>query len=950
MAGSLGTIMGQVRLDVRQAVAAYAALRAQNQRTIYAMRGTSEAFIASGRTMTVAGAAMIYAIGKVVMAAAEFERKMDFFAAVTDTNKKKMRELSDFTLQLAQDTIYSADEIAEGFIELGKAGVDADQIMRGIGEAMANLGAAGDIPLAESGQIITSVIQQYDLSAQKAVRVTDLLAGAANASIADITDIGVSLKYVGGVANAAGLTFEDTATAISLLAKAGIRGSTAGTSLRQMIVSLGGATGPAREVLQELGIITEDGGNKFFDAEGKAKSLSDVFQILQDATADLTQKERLMALRTIFNNRALSAASILTREGAKGFRQMNREMSKTTAADVARERLDNLSGDIEILKGNLQTLVIEAGGPFQKTMRKWVQQLTRLVQAFGDLDPKTQEMIYQGIAFAGVGLLILGAFNLVLGVIFKFIAHMKRMGPAVKFVWKLIMALFGGLRGLAKLLIGPIIAALSGLAAALGISVGVLLAIIAAIAALAAGFVWAYRNIEGFRNAVNAVAKPLYKVYQALWKFIKLLFTDPGQAWEIIKKGGEIIADFAADLRDKMGQAFDWVLNKIRQFASQAWSWFTNMVSNILSTVGSFISKLLSYFTLRNLGYVIGFAIGTVIRLFATMPPRILAIVLNLVNRVVGFFGKLAPRVGYWIGFLVGRAIRLFVGLQQRAIGIIARLIARVLVFFAKLPGRVGNFVKNMVTKAMILFVQFATEAPQKIGELVDGVVNFVQNLPTKIGDWFSKAKAKGLQILSKFQSEAFDFGHGIVNAILGQIRSLPDTIGGILQAAIDAFLSVIQSAYNAARDFAGGLWNGFRDGLGISSPSYIERAMWQITGVMDKETRRMKKQVLGVQSLSRRLAETQITRPDIPGPQATRQYARLASMQAANQNRARMLVGAVGNRGAARRLVTSAQRDNTRREFVITNWRTGEGYFRDVAQDVVDENADYDDHLGGMG
>src|SRR5690242_18655900 len=139
MAGMLGTISGQVRLDVRQAVAAYAAVRAQNARTVYALRGAGDSFVQAGQTMGVAGAGMVYVFGKAVKAAADFERKMDFFGAVTDTNKKKMAELSDYTLQLAQDTIYSADQIADGLIELGKAGVSADQIMRGIGDAMANL-------------------------------------------------------------------------------------------------------------------------------------------------------------------------------------------------------------------------------------------------------------------------------------------------------------------------------------------------------------------------------------------------------------------------------------------------------------------------------------------------------------------------------------------------------------------------------------------------------------------------------------------------------------------------------------------------------------------------------------------------------------------------------------------------------------------------------------------
>src|SRR6478672_4810630 len=102
----LGTVLGQVRLDVRQAVAGYAAVRAQNARTVYAMRGAGDSFVSAGQNMTVAGAGLLYMFGKVVMAAGEFERKMDFFGAVTGASAKQIERLSDFTLQLAQDTIY----------------------------------------------------------------------------------------------------------------------------------------------------------------------------------------------------------------------------------------------------------------------------------------------------------------------------------------------------------------------------------------------------------------------------------------------------------------------------------------------------------------------------------------------------------------------------------------------------------------------------------------------------------------------------------------------------------------------------------------------------------------------------------------------------------------------------------------------------------------------------
>jgi TP901 family phage tail tape measure protein len=947
MAGLLGTISGQVRLDVSKAIASYAALRAANARTVYAMRGTGDAMVATGKVMTVAGAAMVYAFAKVVLAAAEFERKMDFFAAVTDTNAAKMQKLSDFTLQLAQDTIYSADQIAEGMIELGKAGVSAEQIMNGIGEAMANLGAAGDIPLAESGQIITSTIQQYDLAAQDAVRVTDLLAGAANASIADIADIGVSLKYVGGVANAAGLTFEDTATAISLLAKAGIRGSTAGTSLRQMIVSLGGATGPARDALKELGIITEDGSNKFFTAEGNAKSLSQVFQILQDHTEDLTAKERLMALRTIFNNRALSAASILTRDGAKGFREMAREMSKTTAADVAAKRLDNLSGDIEILRGNLETLMIQAGGPFQETMRSWVQQLTKLVQWFSKLDPETQESIVQFFALTGAALLVMGTLNILLGTLFRFVAHLSKLGAGLKLVWRLVRV-FGSI--LALVFGGISLAAL-----------GVIALVIAQILYLGAIFFIAYKKIAPFRWLINTIVDGLQQFGKALGRGVKaivqwfrLLAKDPDKAWAQLKRGiaevYRIFLDFLQQLPGLVGKGLKFILGVVGRFIGSMVQWFLSLPGRILGVITGFVSDITDLLTFRNLGYAIGFAMGLIIRLFLAMGARVVSFVASLVVRIISFFRQLPGRVGYIIGFMAGFVIRQFIKLGARVFALVRTMIARVISFFRQLPGKVAGFVISMVTRAISAMVRLAREAPAKAADATSRIIEFFRELPGDVARFFSEMVVKSIGFLRRLPAKARGLAYEVVTAITTQIQGLPGIVGGILGRVIDAFLGVIRSGYEAAKDLAAGLWEGFKDGLGISSPSFIERAMFSMNKTMGEEMNKMAKKTKQIQKLGKDMANSNFAVRDSFSASGTAEYARLAMMQRDNRNRAKTLMTASSTRprkGDRRAARGAGGRDRT--EFVITNWNTGEGYFRRIAQGTFDDESYYDDTLGRM-
>lgn len=947
MPGALGTVYGTVRMNIGQAVASYAALRAQNTKLVYALRGTSESFISSGRSMVAAGAGLTYMFGKAVSAAAEFQRRMDFFGAVTNANAKQMRQLSKFTLQMGTDTIYSVNEIADGFIELGKAGITAQDIMDGIGRSMVNLGAAADIPLAESGQIITSTLKTWDLEAKRATYVVNQLQGAANATIADVSDIGVSLKYVGGIAATTGVSLSSTIDAISLLAQAGIRGSTAGTSLRQMLVSLGGATGPATEELQKLGIITKDGTNLFYTQAGAIKPLAQVFQILQDHTDKLSQKTRLAALRTIFNNRALAAASILSRAGAKGFREMHKEVGKTTAEEIMHKRLDNLSGDIKILKANIQSMLVKAGSPFQEQMRTWVQQLTKLIQAFGKLDPKTQKMIVQFIGIAGVSLLAMGAFNILIGTVLKFIASMIKMGAGVKFLFSILKILIFNLRWLIVLFGGELVAAI-------GAASVTVIAIVAAILLVVAALVVLYIKWKPFRELVNNFAKAIWDAIKAIGSFLKLLATDPGAAWGKIK-------DLAASVRDAVINAFKSLGNvvwnglkgagsAVGQFILSVIHWFAQLPGKVVGLVVKFVSKVLSLMTFRNLGYVIGFVIGTVIRLWYLFMTKSLQIIGKLVSGVLGWFRTLPGKIGHAIGFLIGRSIRLWIQWQMKLVRITAQIINGVAKFFAKLPGRVGRFIVNTVNRGIHLWQSFMSKSLSLIGHLITGTIKFFQELPGKIPGIMSRMRSGAIRIIQDLKTKAVNFAKGLARGFYVALQNLPGAVAGILDQVISAFKGVIKEGFEAAKSFAKGLWDGFKDGLGIHSPSHIERAMWQITGVLDKETKKIAKHTMKVQKLSRQMADTQFGVGGDPyGVSARRSLVGLASMHSRNQKRAGKLAGSSGKRRAYRSNVQSGSGDK-RYEMRIENWHEGRGHMREIAEDAIEDQDSFESTVNGMG
>jgi TP901 family phage tail tape measure protein len=834
-------------LDVKQAIASYTSARLAHLQTVTALRTGAGAMIASGAGIAAVGVAILAGFKVAADAAATFERKMDYVGAVTNATASEMEALRTKAIQLGQDTIYSAGEIADSFVELAKSGVTTKDIIGGIGEAVTNLGAAADIPLDTASNIIMAAVQTFQLGADQAVHVADLLAGAANASIVDVEDLGVSLKYVGGVASALGIPIESVTDAIALLGTYGIKGSTAGTSLRQMLVSLGGATDPARKALREMGIITEDGGNKFFTAEGKAKSLAEIFQVLQDATAGYTDKQKVAAFRTIFQNRALAAALDLTKAGAAGFDEMNAAISKTTAADVASKRLDNLSGDIEILRGNLETLAIENGSQLQEFLRSLVQNITSVVGWFANLSAGTQETILKVLGVIAVIALIVGTFGIFAGMIMNIIALGLQLAPVFKLIGAGIKAVTVSTWAFNSALLANPIAW-----------------IIIAIVALIAIFVLLWKNNEGFRNFMIGMWDAIVAAFRAAVDWFQSLPAWFSSVWNSITSGVSTawngIIEFFKSIPGMILSFFlNWTLpgllishwSEIQAMAVTAWNNILTFFQELPGRMASFFAELPG-----RIGYWIGFMIGTVIGLLIDFGTAAIDRTTTAWNNIVDFFQALPERILTFVRFLVDQAITLIVNFVTSAVAKWIEFRDNMVETIRELPGKILNFFIELFVNVVNKLLELREAARTKALEIAQAIVREIEALPGKVLGFFSDVYTFVTDKLGQARDQAKSLGTGIYNGVRDAILGLPDLAKDIFDKVVKAIKGQVTKAFDAVKDFASGLWEGFKDGLGIHSPSYIERAMWQITDVVGTETQNMKSQVRTLQNLGNGIAD----------------------------------------------------------------------------------------------
>lgn len=323
--------------------------------------------------LTAVGSAAIGAVGSVagfvsdsVGAAATFEASMFGLEAVTGSALGNagfdLDDVSAKALQLGADTQFSAQQAVEAMTELAKGGVPVVDIMGEATDATLALASATGLDLAQSAEIVAKQLGVWSETGVTAAEVTDLLASAANASTVDVDELALGLANAGGTAKTAGVEFDDLVQTMALIAPNFSSASDAGTSLKTFISRLIPTTDSATDAMMALGLATEDGKSKFFDASGSFIGMEQAARLLQEATAGLSEEERLLAFNTIFGADAIRTASAIANAGSEGFNAMGIAMEESGgAAASAATKNQGFAFAMEQLKGSIETVQIVLG-------------------------------------------------------------------------------------------------------------------------------------------------------------------------------------------------------------------------------------------------------------------------------------------------------------------------------------------------------------------------------------------------------------------------------------------------------------------------------------------------------------------------------------------------------------------------------------------------------------
>ncbi|WP_311924552.1 phage tail tape measure protein [Enterococcus dongliensis] len=524
--------------------------------------------MAVGSTMQTAGKSMtklltVPILGAGIAAAkigGDFEEQMSRVKAISGATGSSFDQLKQQAIDLGAKTAFSAKESAAGMENLASAGFDANEIMEAM-PGLLDLAAVsgGDVALASENA--AAALRGFGLDAGQAGHVADVFARAAADTNAEVADMGDAMKYIAPVANAMGISLEESAAAIGIMSDAGIKGSQAGTSLRGALSRIAKPTKPMIGVMDELGL-------SFYDAEGNMKSLKDQVGMLQQAFKGLTPEQQQNALVTLYGQESLSGMMALIDKGPDSLGKLTNSLKDSNGAadEMARTMQDNMNSSIEQMMGAFESAAIVIQGIIAPAIRGIADTIGGLVQRFIDAPEPIQKMVLviAGLVAAIGPLLFIGGSMLV---------WFAKLKVAVGF----LSTSFPALGGVFTALTGPV-----------GIVIGI-------IALLVGAFVIAWNTSEGFQNAVTSIWESIKNTIsfavQTVSNTITRIFGSVVQWWK--DNNEEIAAAVNAIWNGKIGQFIRNAMGVIQGVIVGVWTAIKGITEGIWTAISGVIEGAL---------------------------------------------------------------------------------------------------------------------------------------------------------------------------------------------------------------------------------------------------------------------------------------------------------------------------------------------------------------------
>lgn len=803
---------------------------------------------------------------------ADFDKGMSNVAAVSGATTEEFGKMREAAISWGEKTVYTAKDASDALYYMGLAGWGANESIAGLGPVL-NLAAAGDLELGRTSDIVTDAMTSMKLAAgelnkdgiENTIHFTNSLAAAMSNSNTDVDQMGEAFKYVAPLAGALGYDINDLSLALGLMANVGVKGSQAGTGLRQALKNLIAPTDKAQAYMDKFGVSLYDDTGKakdmrtfmeelrgtfgdlsvdIYDSNGELKSAE---QIMEEYGHSLptTQQEKLNAIVEIFGTRALPGILGIIEQGDDKFNGLADAIDGSDAAFVkyngdimpmkealekfgdnvydttkgfeilgaaegmAQIQMDNLQGDWIRFTSALGTSKIMISDLVKDSLRGFVQKLTELVQRFNSLDDAQKKHILKIAAIiAAIGPLLL-VFGKTVAGIGSMITGFQKMSQAfnlLKVGFTMLGSKIGEFVSAFKLIgtgVVPATEGLTGFQMAMASVTGPMIAIVAVIAVLVAAFVHLWKTNEDFRNKIIGI-----------WDGIVSKFKEAGQ--KITDAINSLGFDFSG-LGEAISAAWDWICNALAPILIEIFATIGRLIGGVVDIIVGVVQVIC--------GIIKGFKDGdwslfieglkSIWDGFWAIASAPFVAVYNVLTEYLAMFGLTWSDV--WNGiqsFFFG----IWNGIQTFFITIWSAIVS----FFTGIINGIYNVCVSVWTTISTFISTTLTNIQTFFTNVWNAIKNFVSNtwdsIKTKILTTFENIKNFIQTTLQTIQTIKQTIWTAIKNfiantwdAIKTKISTTFEAIKNFVTTTLQAIQTKMQTIWNAIKTFIANTWDAIK-------------------------------------------------------------------------------------------------------------------------------------------
>lgn len=404
--GALGKVQQQLR-----------GIGTEGKRSLKSMEDLRSQF-RQGLTFGGIGVAGLLALTKGIKAAGDFESVMSDLRLTFSEGGKDVAKIADQLNRVEQLTVKLGNALpgnTADFVQmvtvLRQGGLEAETILNGAGEAVANLAVVTKQVPRDLAKDFAQFGQQFKLKPEEFTKAADLFSRIYSRSGLGSSELIEGSKYfqlrAGAPLGLKGIEGAETgARLMAAMKKLGLEGSVAGTGTATFFKEIADPKKLAK-LRKETGVDLQ-----FFDQKGGFLGIDNAFKQMEKLRALSTQM-RITSLDKLVGSEGAAVGSSISEMGLSGWKQFNAELDKSASLeDAIKTKTADFNAKMEALSGTIDNIKVAVFGPMLDTLKPLVDLANAAAsefQEFAKAHPVLAKIVTQLVGLASVGLTVVGA-------------------------------------------------------------------------------------------------------------------------------------------------------------------------------------------------------------------------------------------------------------------------------------------------------------------------------------------------------------------------------------------------------------------------------------------------------------------------------------------------------------------------------------------------------------